>query len=303
MPKFPKVQLLSATPIMNNPIDIFPALYEIIPHTKASTYQKKLCSNFIDYAEKFTFIKNTAYGKMFFGFRDKPLLKKIIRENDFFVRLKQETVLPELPPITYERLDLTDVPAIETTKDPELLAYYIRTLGKGSEEAEKLKHNKEYSTLRREVGEAKAKSKELHEFIRYLIHLKRPVVMFAWHTNVLETFKKTFKDLKPSYLTGGITPRKKYYEIDRFQAGESDLFIGQLKAGGVGVDLPRASEVMIFEPDWLPALVEQAIGRIKRPQQKNKMTAWFPLSPANPIDKAITKSFIEKLKNIKKILD
>lgn len=303
-PKSRYVMLLSASPLMNTALDMFPALHEIIPHTTAPKLHKALAGDFLRYASKFTFSKNTLYGKKYFGFRNQPLLKKIIKSNGFFFRKTQEEVLPELPELSFERLDLYDVPAIETTKDPELLRTYKKLLSADDSRIKDLQNNKAMSSLRREIGQAKAESEELFNFILYRLEvLKRPCVIFAYHRTALHTLMDKFSKFRPSYLDGSISPTKKEAQVARFMNGKSDLFIGQLKAGGVGLNLFRASECFNIEPDWLPELLRQAAKRLHRIGQKHNVTAHCPLSVNNPLDKLIMTTLIKKAKNISKILD
>jgi SNF2 family DNA or RNA helicase len=51
------------------------------------------------------------------------------------------------------------------------------------------------------------------------------------------------------------------------------LFLISLKAGGVGLNLTRASRVYLLDPYWNPAVEQQAIDRVHRLGQRREVTA------------------------------
>src|SRR5699024_12356581 len=56
---------------------------------------------------------------------------------------------------------------------------------------------------------------------------------------------------------------------ERFNAGEKDIFLISLKAGGTGLNLTGADTVLLFDLLWNPAVEDQAVGRAHRFGQKN----------------------------------
>ena len=66
------------------------------------------------------------------------------------------------------------------------------------------------------------------------------------------------------FLHGGIEPRRRDEMVERFQAGEAAVFLLSLKAGGVGLNLTRATQVVHFDRWWNPAVEDQATDRAYR---------------------------------------
>ncbi|MBQ8547523.1 MAG: SWF/SNF helicase family protein, partial [Lachnospiraceae bacterium] len=72
------------------------------------------------------------------------------------------------------------------------------------------------------------------------------------------------------YLCGSTKPAERQEYVKRFNAGEGDLFLISLKAGGTGLNLTGADTVIHFDPWWNPAVEDQASDRAHRiGQEKN----------------------------------
>ena len=59
--------------------------------------------------------------------------------------------------------------------------------------------------------------------------------------------------------------------VDRFQAGQSSVFLISLKAGGFGLNLTAATHVIHFDRWWNPAVENQATDRAFRIGQKRNV--------------------------------
>ena len=74
--------------------------------------------------------------------------------------------------------------------------------------------------------------------------------------------------------------------MEGFQAGEGDLFLISLKAGGLGLNLTAADYVIHMDPWWNPAVEDQAADRAHRIGQKRPVTV-YRLVTANTIEEKI----------------
>ena len=63
-------------------------------------------------------------------------------------------------------------------------------------------------------------------------------------------------------------------EVAAFQAGEADVFLLSLKAGGTGLTLTAASYVIHLDPWWNPAVEDQATDRAHRIGQVDNVTVY-----------------------------
>jgi len=82
----------------------------------------------------------------------------------------------------------------------------------------------------------------------------------------------TAAGFEPLTLDGSTPARVRQDRIDAFQAGDADVFLMSLKAGGVGVNLTAADYVLHLDPWWNPAVEDQATGRAHRIGQQRPVT-------------------------------
>ncbi len=76
------------------------------------------------------------------------------------------------------------------------------------------------------------------------------------------------------YLDGSTPAAERTRRVNAFQAGEGDLFLISLKAGGFGLNLTAADYVVITDPWWNPAAEDQAMGRAHRIGQLRPVTVY-----------------------------
>ena len=76
------------------------------------------------------------------------------------------------------------------------------------------------------------------------------------------------------YLDGSTPAAARQVEVDAFQQGQGALFLISLKAGGVGLNLTGASNVLHLDPWWNPAVEDQASDRAHRIGQTRPVTVY-----------------------------
>ena len=74
------------------------------------------------------------------------------------------------------------------------------------------------------------------------------------------------------YLDGSTPSAERQRLVAAFQAGEGDLFLLSLKAGGTGINLTGADYVVHLDPWWNPAAEDQATDRTHRIGQTRPVT-------------------------------
>ncbi|MGF1667836.1 MAG: DEAD/DEAH box helicase [Acidimicrobiia bacterium] len=72
------------------------------------------------------------------------------------------------------------------------------------------------------------------------------------------------RGLRTRFLHGGTAVKRRTEMVDEFQAGDVDVFLISLKAGGTGLNLTRANHVVHYDRWWNPAVEDQASDRAWR---------------------------------------
>ena len=101
-------------------------------------------------------------------------------------------------------------------------------------------------------------------------------------------------------LTGDTSQKDRQEACNRFQSGQSKVFVGTIKAGGVGITLTSASNVILVDRPWTPGDAEQAEDRCHRiGQSQSVFSYWLQL---DMIDHKIDQLIEEKQVLIEKVL-
>ncbi|MDO9557322.1 MAG: DEAD/DEAH box helicase [Coriobacteriia bacterium] len=101
------------------------------------------------------------------------------------------------------------------------------------------------------------------------IHDKRErVIVFTQYreiTQPLADFLASVFDHPGLVFHGGLTQRQRARVLDEFQGdGDAPFIVMSIKAGGVGLNLTEANNVILFDRWWNPAVEQQAIDRVFR---------------------------------------
>lgn len=104
----------------------------------------------------------------------------------------------------------------------------------------------------------------------------RRILLFSQFTGMLDIIQEEFTKLGLTsfYLRGSTPPKDRLDMVDAFNAGERDVFLISLKAGGTGLNLTGADTVILYDLWWNPAVEEQAAGRAHRIGQQKVVEVW-----------------------------
>jgi len=112
-----------------------------------------------------------------------------------------------------------------------------------------------------------------HEVLMDLIesHPDEKALVFTQFTGETDRIQEMLieRDVPVYRLDGNVDSAERLKRIDAFRvAAPNAVFLIQIRAGGVGLNLQEASRVYITAPAWNPATELQAIGRSHRTGQK-----------------------------------
>lgn len=206
------------------------------------------------------------------------------RLKPFLLRRLKQDVLTELPE-KIETLDVSEMTA-------EQKALYIGYLSKLQEETEQALTAEGFQQSRMKILAGLTRLRQLccHPSLfldgydggsgklEHLLELLeecrangKRVLLFSQFTGMLKLILPEIQGRGfDSFYLDGSTPSAERVEMcDRFNAGERDLFLISLKAGGTGLNLTGADTVILYDLWWNPAVEQQAADRAHRMGQKN----------------------------------
>lgn len=100
----------------------------------------------------------------------------------------------------------------------------------------------------------------------------RKVVVFSFFRDVLNIVTSALGPAALGPITGSVPAAQRQAMIDEFTAKTGPAVLtAQINAGGVGFNIQAASVVIICEPQWNPAIEDQAIGRAHRMGQVRRV--------------------------------
>lgn len=127
-----------------------------------------------------------------------------------------------------------------------------------------------------DAGVLGSKLETFTETVSELIDNGHKALVFSQFVDHLTIVRKHLDGLEIDYryLDGSTPPRERKRQVDRFQAGEGDLFLISLRAGGQGLNLTAADFVIHMDPWWNPAVEDQASDRAHRIGQLRPVTIY-----------------------------
>jgi hypothetical protein len=172
---------------------------------------------------------------------------------------------------------ITPVYLRTTSKDyKDLMGEYYEWLENKKEESSSL--SVQFSKLMkvRKVI-ANEKVKETIEFAQNIIDQGKKVIIFTNFTDTLQLIHNHFGK-ESVYLDGSCNKVQRQHAVDQFQENEKiKVFVGNLKAAGVGLTLTSAEAVIMNDLSFVPAEHAQAEDRAYRYGQKNNVLVYYPI--------------------------
>jgi SNF2 family DNA or RNA helicase len=230
-------------------------------------------------------------------------LKKLIRP--FILRRIKSQVLEELPSRTevtlevemsseeahfYEALRQNAIDILESSRDKKGRRLQILT--------EIMKLRQACCNPRLLDANTTVESSKLRVFasvIEELLSSRHKALVFSQFIGHLSIIREYLdkQGINYQYLDGTTTTKQRKIRVDAFQAGQGDLFLISLKAGGLGLNLTAADYVIHMDPWWNPAIEDQASDRAHRIGQTRPVTI-YRLVCKNTIEEKIVKLHQEK---------
>lgn len=297
--------LLTGTPIVNKPKEIYPLISALAPES---------FNNFFAFAKRYCGAIYNGYGWDFDGASNLDELQALLRTTCMVRRLKSE-VLKDLPAKRRQLvlLDSASYSSILNREEAlnEALEEAVKAIEGGSKDKSLEDDVKALSPSLwlsfEELAKARhatalAKVPEVIQFVENLLEEKDKVVVFAHHKDVVSKIMEAFGNTAVK-VVGGMKDIDKDSSVYRFQNDpEVKVFVGNIKAAGVGLTLTAADTVVFAELDWVPGNLSQAEDRCHRIGQVNSVSI-FHIVVDGSIDARLAKTVVAKQDVIDKALN
>jgi SWI/SNF-related matrix-associated actin-dependent regulator 1 of chromatin subfamily A len=286
--RIPHIIGLSGTPIVNRPIEFFNILKLI---------DDSVVPSFWDYANRYCNAKHNGFGWDFTGSKNtEELHERLV--NSCMIRRKKEDVLTELPDKIHTAITMELTNRKEYSHaERDFISWVKKT--KGNEAAGKAMNAEALAQIEGlKQLTIKGKMKEAVKWIKDFIEIDGKLIVFATHKSTIQTLMDEFKDIAVK-IDGSVSQKDRQVAVDRFQTDDKiRLFVGNIKAAGVGITLTAASSVAFLELPVSPGDLTQAEDRAHRIGQKNAVNIYYLLAKGS-----IEEEIAEMLDRKKKVLD
>lgn len=294
--KIPQILLLSGTPMLSRPAELFTSLQLVDPHN---------WTNWHEYTVRYCSGHQGPWGWDARGASNIPELSKRIER--YFIRRTKDEILPELPKKQY--IDRV----VELSKDDrfkydlcmddfeEYLREYRNKDAAQIEQAlvaEKLVRLNElrYITTMGKLDAAK-------EIIDECLADGEKLLVFSVYNEPLEKLYEHYKE-ESFLLTGQTDGAIRGEMVKQFQSNPNKkIFFGGMKSAGVGITLTAASAVLFLDYSWTPSDHIQAADRVHRPGQNADKITIYQMVARDTIDSDMQAILSEKQGLIDKIIE
>ncbi len=139
------------------------------------------------------------------------------------------------------------------------------------------------------------------EIAENILEQGKKVIIFTNFTDTLNKITEHFGKLAVK-LDGSSTKPQRQYAVDQFQENDKiKVFVGNMRAAGVGLTLTAAEAVIINDLSFVPGDMSQAEDRAYRIGQKKSVSVYYPLFE-NTIEGIIYDIVNTKKQNIKTVM-
>ncbi len=285
--KIPHRLMLTGTPVLNRPVEMFTLLRALKP----AEYD-----NFFRYAKRYCGAEQTGYGWDFGGATNQAELRE--RLKDVMIRREKDQVLTDLPAKRRVTVDVE----LSNQKEYDRAEFggrrALKAAIKTHDHAAALTL---LNDLRKLAGEGKVKT--ALEWLENMLEGGGSVIVFAHHKHILDALEAGLAELgvRTVRVDGDVPVVARQQAVDDFQAGLARVFLGTPGAAGVGLTLTKAQDVLFVEREWTPSEEEQAEDRAHRIGQTGSVTAWY-LNAAGTVDEHFEALVSAKRRVIKNLM-
>lgn len=211
------------------------------------------------------------------------------------LRLRQACCHPDLvvasEPNVDEDEDLFDSPEFRDLQSMDGLEPEVRPYAQRGRKKD-IKRNKEYYEQLERVYQPSAKIRKVLDLLRS-IRKKNPknkTIIFTCFTSFIDILEVGIRRegcYNSRRFDGTMNSAARDQVVKDFMEGDANILMASIKAGNVGLNLNKATTVIILDPFWNPYVEAQAVDRAYRIGQKRKVTVYRLIVPGSVEDRIL----------------
>lgn len=268
----PLVYALTGTPLTNRPRDLFPLL-QLVRHSMGRS--------FLSFAKRYCDATHNGHGWVTDGASN--LEELTIQMSGVMLRRRKEDVL-DLPPKVRSWVPVVIPPNTATAEVREVLETLITARSGTSPARDRARLLAKITKARQLI--AVAKVDHTIDLLEGVIEQGEKAIVFSCFDKPLQKIAKKFGD-RCVLLTGATPTSKRQALVDQFQSNkEVCLFVANIQAGGVGLNLTAARQVVFNDLDWVPTNHWQAEDRAYRIGQTGTVNVHYHVA-AGTVDEFV----------------
>ncbi|KAH0484355.1 MAG: uncharacterized protein KVP18_001876 [Porospora cf. gigantea A] len=287
-----RVLLLSGTPAMNKPSELFTQVNAVIPHFACHR----------DFNDRFCHKKLNQWSRRveYTGSKHSEELH-VYLTNTVMIRRLKSLVQKELPPKMRSRIPV-ELAASDMRELSRRLEHVGDAFGKRSDGD---------GVITPQVSElfaltAQAKLKAAGDYVKYVLLSGCKFLVFAHHRTMLDHLEKVVLKENVDYIRidGSVSQDKREAQVRHFSTCEDcRVAILSITAAGVGLNLTAAGTVVFAELYWVPGQMMQAEDRAHRMGTEFHSIDIHYLIAVGTIDEQIWKMLNRKWQSMTSTLD
>ena len=266
---------MSATPMPNHAGELYPILRSLRPDLipsrlhpgkpmRESEFESLFC-------EKGIITVGDRQVEIIVGSRNIEELRTMLK--GFFLVETKAARLKDLPPLRFDVLPLE-------IDDPQRFQTAGQLYDDGERDEDVLAAASAMANATRYAELGAAKAPAVGDYVADMLDGgTRQVVVWCIHHAPIDILRSRLAGYEVSVVDGRVSGKDRALAIDRFLAGQSRVFIGQIQAGGTAITLSggvgQCSDEIFCESAFSPGDNLQAACRIHRIGQRNGVLARF----------------------------
>ncbi len=267
---------LSGTPVENNLSELWSIFDFILPK-----YLKSLKAFQNEYAKDIELKRDSLKIEKLKRITRPFMLRRLKTDKSIIKDLPEKIVIDQLITMEEKQAALYQAVVDKTMKDIEIndevsrngLIFKLITSLK-----QICNHPRNYDKKSPIKKELSGKSKTLMTLLDMILQRNEKVLIFTQYTQMGDILKKMIEDeflIEPLYLKGSQSKARRDSVIDEFNNNKhKPIFILSLKAGGTGLNLTEANNVIHYDLWFNPAVENQATDRVFRIGQKKNVSVY-----------------------------